>query len=61
MTPTQAIDILVQTAKLAQKAGILTLEDAVIVSQALQVLDASVAVTEEAPVAETPSAKEVKK
>lgn len=43
MTPTQAIDILVQTAKLAQKAGILTLEDAVVVLEATKVAQTPVA------------------
>jgi len=57
----QAVGVVKQVVEMAQKGGLLTLQDAVITVQALQVLDASVAVTEEAPVAETSSAKEVKK
>lgn len=61
MDSKQAVEVVKQVVAMAQKGGLLTLQDAVIVSQALQVLDASVAVTEEAPVAENSSAKEVKK
>lgn len=64
MDITQSVEVVKQVVAMAQKGGLLTLQDAVIVSQALQVLDASVAaaaVAEEKPVAELPTAKELKK
>ena len=52
MTQKQAIDILVQTAKLAQKGGILTLEDAAVVLEAIKA-----AQVEDKPVVETVEAE----
>lgn len=49
----QAIDILIQTAKLAQKGGILSLEDAVVILEAIKTVQPLLV---EAP-AEAPAGK----
>lgn len=48
----QSVEVVKQVVALAQKGGLLTLQDAVVAVQALQVLEASVSTVEPVPPAE---------